>query len=173
MGVFISYHTQSDGTAVRKICEALEGAGISCWYAPRNVGANYAQSIVEAIRGCRVFILVLNKESNLSAHVLNEVNCAFDRFRNHEDITLLPFRIDDRALSDDVYYYWRGAEDFDVINELIKKSWVIHNPATDEAHLHPLVADPCQEKRRYLPRHGGRRKRRGLLCPGGVDLIMS
>lgn len=105
MDVFISYHTQSAGDAVEKICEALENAGISCWYAPRNVGANYAQSIVEAIRGCRVFLLVLNKESNLSAHVLNEVNCAFDRFRNHEDITLLPFRIDDCALSDDVYYY--------------------------------------------------------------------
>lgn len=103
--VFISYHTQSAGDAVRKICGALESAGISCWYAPRNVGANYAQSIVEAIRGCRVFLLVLNKESNLSAHVLNEVNCAFDRFRNHEDIVLLPFRIDDCTLSDDVYYY--------------------------------------------------------------------
>lgn len=103
--VFISYHTQSAGDAVGKICAALEGAGISCWYAPRNVGANYAQSIVEAIRGCRVFLLVLNKESNLSAHVLNEINCAFDRFRNHEDITLLPFRIDDCTLSDDVYYY--------------------------------------------------------------------
>ena len=103
--VFISYHTQSAGDAVRKICAALEGAGISCWYAPRNVGPNYAQSIVEAIRGCRVFLLVLNKESNVSAHVLNEVNCAFDRFRNHEEITLLPFRIDDCTLSDDMYYY--------------------------------------------------------------------
>lgn len=103
--VFISYHTKSAGEAVRKICAALEGAGISCWYAPRNVGANYAQSIVEAIRSCRVFLLVLNKESNLSAHVLNEINCAFDRFRNHENIILLPFRIDDCVLSDDVYYY--------------------------------------------------------------------
>ncbi len=103
--VFISYHTDSAGEEVRKICAALEGAGIACWYAPRNVGANYAQSIVEAIRACRVFLLILNKESNLSAHVLNEVNCAFDRFKNHEDITLLPFRIDDCQLSDDVYYY--------------------------------------------------------------------
>ena len=41
---------------------------------------------------------------------------------------------------------WCGADDFDVIDELIKKSWVIHNPATDEVHLHPLVADLCQEQ---------------------------
>lgn len=103
--VFISYHTDTGGDAVRKICAALEGVGISCWYAPRNVGPNYAQSIVEAIRGCRVFLLVLNEKSSVSAHVLNEINCAFDRFRNHEDIALLPFRIDQCALSDDIYYY--------------------------------------------------------------------
>ena len=102
---FISYHTETGKDAVRKICAALEGAGISCWYAPRNVGANYAQSIVEAIRECRVFLLVLNEGSNVSAHVLNEINCAFDRFRAHEDITLLPFRIDQCTLSDDIYYY--------------------------------------------------------------------
>lgn len=103
--VFISYHTATGGDAVRKICAALEGAGISCWYAPRDVGDNYAHSIVEAIRGCRVFLLVLNESSNVSAHVLNELNCAFDRFKDHEDITLLPFRIDQCSLSDDIYYY--------------------------------------------------------------------
>ena len=50
--VFISYHTDSAGDQVRKIASALEGAGISCWYAPRDCGANYAGSIVEAIRAC-------------------------------------------------------------------------------------------------------------------------
>lgn len=103
--VFISYHTDSAGDQVRKIAAALEGAGVSCWYAPRDCGANYAGSIVEAIRACRVYLLILNEQSNLSAHILNEINCAFDRFRNHEDITLIPFRIDHCTLSDDVYYY--------------------------------------------------------------------
>lgn len=103
--VFISYHTDSAAHIVKKICAALEGAGINCWYAPRNCGPDYACSIVEAIRHCRVFLLILNEQSNLSAHVHNEINCAFDRFKNHEDIVLLPFRIDHCELSDDVYYY--------------------------------------------------------------------
>ena len=103
--VFISYHTDSSSDTARKICAALEGAGISCWYAPRDVEANYANSIVRAIRSCKVFLLLLNEQSNLSAHVLNEINCAFDRFKNHEEITLLPFRMDECTLSDDVYYY--------------------------------------------------------------------
>ena len=72
--VFISYHTDSAGDQVRKIAAALEGAGISCWYAPRDCGANYAGSIVEAIRACRVYLLILNEQSNLSAHILNEIN---------------------------------------------------------------------------------------------------
>ena len=103
--VFISYHTKTGGDVVHKIVSILEKRGITCWYAPRNVGDNYAHSIVKAIRGCRVFLLVLNKESNNSAHVLNEINCAFNRFKNHEDIVLLPFRIDSCDLSDDIYYY--------------------------------------------------------------------
>lgn len=60
---------------------------------------------MEAIRGCRVFLLILNEKSNVSAHVLNEINCAFDRFKNHEDIALLLFHIDQCSLSDDIYYY--------------------------------------------------------------------
>ena len=35
--VFISYHTESAGETVKKICRMLEDAGVSCWYAPRDV----------------------------------------------------------------------------------------------------------------------------------------
>lgn len=103
--VFISHHSDSTGEIVRKICTALESAGVSCWYAPRDCGPSYAASIVQAIRECRVFLLILNKHSNISQHVLNEINCAFDRFKNGEDIVLLPYRVDDCTLSDDIYYY--------------------------------------------------------------------
>ena len=103
--VFISYHTASSAQTVHQICTALEGAGISCWYAPRNVEGDYAGSIVRAINGCKVFLIILNKNSNMSEHVRNEINCAFDRFQRHEDIVLLPFRMDDSALSDEVFYY--------------------------------------------------------------------
>lgn len=103
--VFISYHTDSSADVVRKICTTLESAGVSCWYASRNCGSNYASSIVQAIRDCRVFLLILNKYSNMSQHVLNEINCAFDRFKNGENIVLLPYRVDDCTLSDDIYYY--------------------------------------------------------------------
>ncbi len=103
--VFISYHTKSSAEVVAQICAALEGAGISCWYAPRNVVGDYATSIVKAINSCRVFLLILNRDADVSEDVRNEINCAFERFRNHEDITLLPFKTDDFKLSEAVAYY--------------------------------------------------------------------
>ncbi len=103
--VFLSYHTSTGAETLKKVVAALEGAGISCWYAPRDCDEQYAGSIVSAIRRSRVFLLLLSRQSGASAHVLNEINCAFERFKNHEDITLLPFRLDESPLSDDVYYY--------------------------------------------------------------------
>lgn len=103
--VFISYHTSSSAHTVRQIATALESRGVSCWYAPRDAEGDYATSIVRAINHCRVFLVILNQDSNLSEDVRNEINCAFERFRRHEDIVLLPFRMDDCVLSDAVQYY--------------------------------------------------------------------
>ena len=103
--VFISYHTNSSSEQVKNICAVLESRGISCWYAPRNVKGEFASSIIEAIRNCRVFLIILNSNSNVSEHVLNELNYAFDRLSKHENIELLPFRVDDSDLSDSVQYY--------------------------------------------------------------------
>jgi len=103
--VFISYHTQSSKNTVLRIAETLENAGISCWYAPRNVMGDYASSIVRGIRNCKVFLLILNEFAERSEDVRNEINCAFERQRQHEDIALLPFKVDACGLSDANFYY--------------------------------------------------------------------
>ena len=103
--VFISYHRNSSAELVEHIVAALESHGIKCWYAPRDVDSSYAGDIVKAINTCKVFLLVINEQSSHSAHVLNEIDCAFNRFHQHESIRLLPFRTDNREISDDVRYY--------------------------------------------------------------------
>ncbi len=103
--VFISYHTSTAADHVHKIAAALEGAGISCWYAPRDCAPQFAEEIVRAIRSCRVFLLLLNTGSNVSEHCKNEIKCAFDHFVETKDIVLLPFRLDQCTLSEEVYYY--------------------------------------------------------------------
>lgn len=103
--VFISYHTSSAKEIVLQIVSTLESAGIHCWYAPRNVVGDYASSIVDGIKNCKVFLLVLNEGADRSEDVRNEINCAFERFRRHEEIALLPFKVDACSLSDAVLYY--------------------------------------------------------------------
>ncbi|MFR2127103.1 MAG: toll/interleukin-1 receptor domain-containing protein, partial [Dorea sp.] len=98
--VFISYHRNSSAELVEHIVAALESHGIKCWYAPRDVDSNYAGDIVKAINTCKVFLLVMNEQSSHSAHVLNEIDYAFNRFHQHESIRLLPFRTDNREISD-------------------------------------------------------------------------
>ena len=103
--VFISYHHDSSAQLVERIVQALERDGIKCWYAPRDVTSQYAGDIVRAIDECRIFLLIMNRYSTHSAHVLNEIDCAFNRFHHREDIRLLPFRTDKESMPDDVKYY--------------------------------------------------------------------
>lgn len=103
--VFISYHTSSAMETVQKLVTALESAGVSCWYAPRDCEGDFAESIVQAIRGCRVFLFVMNTNSAKSEHCKNEVSQAFSRFSAHEDIAFLPFRIENCSFSDGLSYY--------------------------------------------------------------------
>ena len=80
--VFISYHHDSSVQLVERIVQALESSGIKCWYAPRDVQSKYAGDIVRAIEECKVFLLVMNRYSTHSEHVINEIDCVFNRFHH-------------------------------------------------------------------------------------------
>jgi TIR domain len=68
--VFISYASQ-DAAVAAGLVEALERRGIACWIAPRDVkaGALYADAIVRAISGAKVFVLVLSESAIAYSHV--------------------------------------------------------------------------------------------------------
>ena len=107
--VFISYHEKSAGDIAAKIADALENAGISCWYAEQDltIPVVFADKIEEEIRNCKVFLLILNKESIQSAHIRNEVGLAFQRISHHEQIALMPVKVDNCDLSGAFnYYFW-------------------------------------------------------------------
>ena len=57
--ILISYSSKDKPTA-DAVCAVLESTGIRCWIAPRNVsaGQNHGESIVGAIKGARVMVLV-------------------------------------------------------------------------------------------------------------------
>ena len=103
--VFISHHTKSSLAITEAVCNSLESKGVRCWYAPRNTEGNYAKSIVDAIKKCKIFLLILNKESSYSEDVLNEINIAVERLRQKEEMSFLPFHISNEEISSDAKYY--------------------------------------------------------------------
>ncbi len=94
--VFISYHEASAGKLVEDIAKQMESAGISCWYAKRDLppGGDFADYIPPQIYGCKVFLLILNEGANNSRHVESEVGLAFRRYNKGEKITILPYQVE-------------------------------------------------------------------------------
>ena len=99
--VFISYSTQ-DKAKADAVCAGLEGCGLSCWMAPRDVlpGTSYEESIIRAINDCQVFVLIYSAVSNQSPHVENEVRIAWTR-----DRPIIPLILESVPLSDIMNYY--------------------------------------------------------------------
>ena len=65
--VFISYSSK-DMAADEAVCTALEGRGLRCWIAPRDIipGIGWAKSIVRAIGQSRIMVLVFSENANAS-----------------------------------------------------------------------------------------------------------
>lgn len=100
--VFIC-HSSKDADWALKICSSLENeAGVRCWIAPRNItgGKLYAEEIVDAIENTQVFVFVFSRNSNVSNHVVSEVNHAFNANK-----PIIPFCIDDSTMRSLFEYY--------------------------------------------------------------------
>ena len=121
--VFIS-HSSHDKAAADAACAALEAQGIRCWLAARDIlpSADWGASIVGAIMGAKVFVLVFSRHANELPHVLREV----ERAVNH-GVPLIPLRIEDIA-PDASLGYFLGAQ-----------HWLDAYAPPLEAHLEYLV----------------------------------
>jgi hypothetical protein len=75
--IFISY-SRKDESFIKQLYQALSDRGISAWYDREDigVGSQWATEIVEGIRACRVFLLVLSPDSAASVNVRKEVDLA-------------------------------------------------------------------------------------------------
>jgi hypothetical protein len=99
--VFIS-HSSADLAVSEKLYKYLEANGIKCWIDTKNVTGFYARSIIEGIMQSQIMVVVFSGHSNVSPHVENEVDNAFN-----ERKVIIPFRIEDIEMSDVLKYYLR------------------------------------------------------------------
>ena len=110
---FIS-HSHRDADAAMQILAALEQRGVRCWTAPRDVppGGSYAEAILTAIENASCFVLVYTENSNVSPHVLREVERALSL-----GINIMPVRFDASSVSKSLDYLLATVHWLSVIGE--------------------------------------------------------
>jgi hypothetical protein len=153
--VFIS-HSSDDKTISDAVCATLEGRGIRCWVAPRDIlaGANWGESIVDAITDSRVMVLILSSNSNISQQVMREVERAVNK-----GTVIIPLRVEDIPLSKSLEYFLSTAHWLDAYSGPLSKhlevladrieQLISDAPVPDRELMTPAPA-PRSSKRRWV-----------------------
>lgn len=115
--VFISYSSH-DREIAQMVCTTLEGEGVRCWIAPRDVtpGVPYAVALIDALSASRVLVLVFSSKSNISPQVNREVERAVAK-----GIPIIPLRIEDVALSKSMEYYISASHWLDAVTRPLER----------------------------------------------------
>ncbi|MBE6734650.1 MAG: TIR domain-containing protein [Ruminococcaceae bacterium] len=110
--VFISYSTK-DADIANQLRHILETNGIPCWMAPKSIpaGSDYGTEIPKAIKNCKVFLLLLSSSSQTSEWVPKEVGLAIGKGK-----VVIPFQIDNAAISDAFDFYLTNSQRIDAYN---------------------------------------------------------
>jgi len=115
--VFISHSTQDKPTA-DAVCATLERNGVRCWIAPRDItpGADWGESIVNAIRTSRVLLLLFSTNANKSRQIKREVEIAADG-----NVTIVPVRIENILPTDSFKYFLGNIHWLDALTPPLEK----------------------------------------------------
>lgn len=112
--VFISYKSEDAHLAMR-VRFVLEGAGIPCWIAQRDIGPgdNYAADIPAAIAQSRVVILILTENAQESPWIPKELDSAISLRRQ-----ILPLKIGSFPLNTTFSFLLTGVQFYDATADL-------------------------------------------------------
>ncbi|WP_458404775.1 TIR domain-containing protein [Methanobrevibacter sp.] len=115
--VFISYSTKNTEHA-EAIYEKLEGNGIKCWFAPKNIGTatNFAEEIMLGIKPAKVVVLVFSKYAQESEYVKKEIDAAF-----REKKKIVPIKVDESFPKDQMEFYLANTQWLDASESARKK----------------------------------------------------
>ena len=115
--VFISHSTE-DKPAADAVCAILEKKGVRCWIAPRDImpGADWGESIVNAIRTSRVLLLLFSTNANKSRQIKREVEIAADG-----NVTIVPLRIENILPTESFKYFLGNIHWLDALTPPLEK----------------------------------------------------
>jgi hypothetical protein len=99
--VFVS-HSVKDKAVADAIVARLEAESVTCWIAPRDVvpGADWGESIIDAIESSRIMILIFSRNADASPQIKREVERAVNK-----SVYIIPFRVDDIPPTKSLEYF--------------------------------------------------------------------
>ena len=115
--VFFSY-ANPDRRQAAALCKTLEANGLKAWIAPRDIppGANWSNTIVQAIDQSRALIVIFSSAANQSRQIFREVDYADNR-----KLPLFLFRIEDLEPSGSLRYFVSSTQWVDAWSGPLKK----------------------------------------------------
>ena len=166
--VFISYSTKDMKTA-RMVHSILEKNRIQCWMAPEDIpsGSNYAREIPQAIRSCKVFLLILSDNAQKSNWVVKELDNAVTLGK-----VIIPLVLEECPLNDEFNFLLTGTQRYtayrkseETLETLIKQIWEVAGikPPEEETAVpekeeeetikkKPVKEKPKKEKKKPAPK---------------------
>lgn len=138
MTVFLSY-SRRDAELVNRIYRDLLAQGIQVWM-DRNAieaGSLWRTSIVDGIKGCRVFLLIVSAASQQSRNVAKEVSLAESNGK-----PIVPLKIDDTPILADFGYSLAGIQFVDMNHKGYKDSLLEILNAIQRLASAPAIAVP-------------------------------
>ena len=111
--VFVS-HSAKDKTISDALVARLEAEGIRCWVAPRDVvpGADWGESIIDAIESSRIMVLIFSASANGSPQIKREIERAVDK-----GVYTIPFRIEEVQPTKALEYFISSAHWLDAFSQ--------------------------------------------------------
>jgi TIR domain-containing protein len=161
--VFISYSSKDKLTA-DAACAILESKGIRCWIAPRDIlpGADWGESIVDALSHARVFVLVFSSHANASQQIRREVERAVNR-----GLAVIPLRIEDVAPAKSLEYFISTPHWLDAFSPPLER----HLNYLADIIRHILAGEARPEHPGLPPKRSGSNRRPILI--GALALILA
>ena len=115
--VFLS-HSEKDKAVADAIVARLEAESVTCWVAPRDVvpGADWGESIINAIESSRIMILIFSRSANVSPQIKREVERAVNK-----GVYIIPFRVDDIPPGRSLEYFISTAQWMDAFSPPLER----------------------------------------------------
>jgi hypothetical protein len=174
--VFIS-SSSKDMAAGEAVCTALEGRGLRCWIAPRDIipGIGWGQVDRQAIGQSRIMVLVFSENANTSPQIEREVERAVNK-----GIPIIPLRIENVQPSEALEYFlssphWLDAfklplgQHLDRLAEAVQALLGSNLPATGVAEAVAVsAAPPAEPVKTPAPATPKKPRPRTIKAPGAL-----